>query len=515
MRVMPLLESASLLAVVVAFFLIPTTIIAAEYTEKIIIHNIIQEAQEQFVDKEHSTSSPFLSATLNTEIYTVSTSIDSTRKTLLSDALLSFLRHVFDGQQTYDLEIASVSIVEEELVKNRRRLATLSKTSSIDKTKQIKRKRALALNALQADQFFFEPDDDAYDDTDDETDDDETMNEDDMTEVNAEDEVDDTPDDVGSTIEEDVDDHDPSYDDDIKPDEVETFFEEESVETEDIVKKKGGGYTLLFTTVVSAEHTLQQSITHGDFQAMLIHICRKFQVHLVEFVKDIDNVYFANVTSVVVNGYEAPSAVRKSSGSSLSAVSIVTIVLCGLGFVLIAFAAVKILRRRRLQLRSNQWRSQEIAMNNANNSVKSLKVMFNKPINDDYSFGPLSSDNGYNGYAIPMSYHENVQLHNEDLSFREESEGFDQSSLDKLSTIYIAPPEKEYQHVFAPPGKVGVAIDVVDGNPTVHKIRRGSPLEGILKPNDLVIAIDDVDTTRMSAADVTHLMVKRMNLVLP
>jgi C-terminal processing protease CtpA/Prc len=71
--------------------------------------------------------------------------------------------------------------------------------------------------------------------------------------------------------------------------------------------------------------------------------------------------------------------------------------------------------------------------------------------------------------------------------------------------------ETEYQHVFAPPGKVGVAIDVVNGNPTVHKIKRGSPLEGLLKPKDLVIAIDDVDTTSMSAADVTHLMVKRMN----
>jgi C-terminal processing protease CtpA/Prc len=56
-----------------------------------------------------------------------------------------------------------------------------------------------------------------------------------------------------------------------------------------------------------------------------------------------------------------------------------------------------------------------------------------------------------------------------------------------------------------------VAIDVVDGSPIVHKVKSGSPLEGLLKPKDLVIAIDDVDTTRMSAADVTHLMVKRMN----
>ncbi|KAL7472439.1 hypothetical protein ACHAXS_012831 [Conticribra weissflogii] len=67
------------------------------------------------------------------------------------------------------------------------------------------------------------------------------------------------------------------------------------------------------------------------------------------------------------------------------------------------------------------------------------------------------------------------------------------------------------QHVYAPPGKVGVAIDVINGQPVVHKVKKGSPLEGLLKPMDIVVAIDDVDTTCMSAADVTHLMVKRMN----
>lgn len=85
----------------------------------------------------------------------------------------------------------------------------------------------------------------------------------------------------------------------------------------------------------------------------------------------------------------------------------------------------------------------------------------------------------------------------------------DGSSPTKASSSNIS--QQDHQHVYAPPGKVGVAIDVVDGYPVVHKVKRGSPLEGLLKPNDLVMAINDVDTTRMSAADVTHLMVKRMN----
>ena len=155
-----------------------------------------------------------------------------------------------------------------------------------------------------------------------------------------------------------------------------------------------------------------------------------------------------------------------------------------------------------LQLKNNEWRSQEIAKNNAHDSVKSLKFLYNRTPDDDYSFDPLSSDNGYNGYAIPRCYDDHAQ-------YREESVTFENHS--KTRTSPLKPADEEYQHVFAPPGKIGVAIDVVDGNPTVHKIKHGSPLEGLLKPKDLIIAIDDVDTTRMSAADVTHLMVKRMN----
>ena len=59
--------------------------------------------------------------------------------------------------------------------------------------------------------------------------------------------------------------------------------------------------------------------------------------------------------------------------------------------------------------------------------------------------------------------------------------------------------------------KIGVAIDVIHGHPCVHMVKRGSPVEGLLQPNDKVLSIDDVDTSCMSAADVTHLMVKRMN----
>lgn len=502
-----------MLQVVTALFLLLSTTIvvgasSSEYDEKISLHTI-QEAQEQFINKEHSSTSPFLSATLKTELYPVSTFIDSTQRSLLSDALTSFLKHVFEGQQTYGIEIVGVSIVEEQLVKNVRRLSSNTSYTSMTRT--------LALNALQNDLLTTSYyDDDAYDDDEEATVDDETMNEDATTEYVTYNTLDNVENTLDQTVDVDV-----TFDDGILPDEiqVENFFEEEQEidETTEVsqMKAESDGYTLAFAIVVSAEHTQQQSLTHADFQAMLIHICRKFQEHLVEYVTEIDDDYFASVASVIVNGYEAPdSGVNKSSsGSKLSTALIVTIAVCGIGFVLFVLAIVKSYGRRKAHVMTNEWRAREITMNNANNSVvKSLKVLYNKPVDDNYSFDPISSDNEYNGFAIPRYYSDHVHsLPKEDLTFREESEGFDVSSLDKLSTIYIPPSDKEYQHVFAPPGKIGVAIDVVNGNPTVHKIRRGSPLEGLLKPNDLVIAIDDVDTTQMSAADVTQLMVKRMN----
>lgn len=64
--------------------------------------------------------------------------------------------------------------------------------------------------------------------------------------------------------------------------------------------------------------------------------------------------------------------------------------------------------------------------------------------------------------------------------------------------------------LWAPAGKLGVAIDVVEGQPLVWRIKTGSPLEGFLEKGDHIVAIDEIDTTRMSAADVTSVMVRRM-----
>jgi C-terminal processing protease CtpA/Prc len=64
---------------------------------------------------------------------------------------------------------------------------------------------------------------------------------------------------------------------------------------------------------------------------------------------------------------------------------------------------------------------------------------------------------------------------------------------------------------FAPPGKLGIAIDTLNGQPVVHRVREESPLSGVLRRLDVIAAIDDEDTTSMSAAAVTTLMAKKMD----
>ena len=69
------------------------------------------------------------------------------------------------------------------------------------------------------------------------------------------------------------------------------------------------------------------------------------------------------------------------------------------------------------------------------------------------------------------------------------------------------------RHCFAPKGKLGIAIEngPVGVGPVVHKIKKGSPLEGILKRGDRIVGIDDADTRELSAADVTAWMVEKMD----
>lgn len=132
---------------------------------------------------------------------------------------------------------------------------------------------------------------------------------------------------------------------------------------------------------------------------------------------------------------------------------------------------------------------------------------------DDNSFNPIENSSGYNvrsSYDGGSSSQEIVGLNSRISAFpmwpESSPPGKHISYTDELRYL-------PKQHVFAPPGKIGVAIDVLNGQPVVHKVREGSPLEHMLQKNDLIVAIDEEDTGCLSAADVTSLMAKRIDRV--
>jgi hypothetical protein len=63
----------------------------------------------------------------------------------------------------------------------------------------------------------------------------------------------------------------------------------------------------------------------------------------------------------------------------------------------------------------------------------------------------------------------------------------------------------------APPGKLGVVIDTTRDGPNVQLVKEGSPLENQIFPGDRIISVDSVDTTSMSASNVTKIMASKMD----
>lgn len=157
----------------------------------------------------------------------------------------------------------------------------------------------------------------------------------------------------------------------------------------------------------------------------------------------------------------------------------------------------------------------------------------NRLVDDDYSFDPLG--NGNNGSVAtsvrPYADYRDNPAHSKS-SVREDEIAFSDvwpDSAPGANTLFPAPGTTTLakatlsyteelnklpkQHVFAPPGKIGVAVDVYNGQPVVHKVRKDSPLQNMLRPNDIIVAIDDEDTSCLSAADVTKMMCQRMDRV--
>jgi C-terminal processing protease CtpA/Prc len=63
--------------------------------------------------------------------------------------------------------------------------------------------------------------------------------------------------------------------------------------------------------------------------------------------------------------------------------------------------------------------------------------------------------------------------------------------------------------VFAPAGAIGIVVDTTKKGCIVHSLKKTSPMQGLMNPGDLIIALDDFDVRKMNAASLTKLMAKK------
>ena len=63
--------------------------------------------------------------------------------------------------------------------------------------------------------------------------------------------------------------------------------------------------------------------------------------------------------------------------------------------------------------------------------------------------------------------------------------------------------------VVAPPGKLGIIVDTSSEGPIVHSVKNKSPLHGLIFVGDLIVYLDDEDTTDWTAQYLTKLVAKR------
>ena len=265
---------------------------------------------------------------------------------------------------------------------------------------------------------------------------------------------------------------------------------------------------------------------------MLIETSEKFQSHLMSYLKAADNAFFVNVRSMTLHDYKrkdseveevaleeiSQNEVLGMSNSTQHIASIVAIAVGGVALALFGYGATKFYRKEK-ELKAARLRSREMASLSHESSI----IKGQDPI-DDYSFDPLAFESIGRNYTLSSNFrgYDDFRVTPirqgipEDEEIAPNSvwpESAPPTMLQQPEPLSSRPKKVFRSHCFAPPGKIGVAIDVDRGQPFVHKIRKGSPLENMLKAGDKIMAIDEIDTSCLNSADVTQIMVKRMDRV--
>jgi hypothetical protein len=126
----------------------------------------------------------------------------------------------------------------------------------------------------------------------------------------------------------------------------------------------------------------------------------------------------------------------------------------------------------------------------------------------DISLNEIKAGEDYNmGIRAPSSvatarsasYYNNSTT----LGARALDKAVDESSLGALRS------HPESYDVFAPSGPIGIVVDTSKNGPAVHSLKSTSPMVGLINAGDLIIALDDEDTRKMTAASLTRLMARK------
>lgn len=90
----------------------------------------------------------------------------------------------------------------------------------------------------------------------------------------------------------------------------------------------------------------------------------------------------------------------------------------------------------------------------------------------------------------------------------EETEHSEKESISSQGTTVRSTSTSSFtgREVLVPKGKLGITIDSSQGYPIVYTVDSDSPLAGKLHPGDVILSIDDIDTTSMVASAIAALI---------
>ena len=107
----------------------------------------------------------------------------------------------------------------------------------------------------------------------------------------------------------------------------------------------------------------------------------------------------------------------------------------------------------------------------------------------------------------------NEEAHEKALSHARDNRsslGADQSDM----PLYYEDKEEQGRYdVYAPSGPIGIVVDTTEKGCVVHSLKKTSSMKGLIKPGDLIIALDDANVRDMDAATLTRLMAKKSRQV--